>query len=215
MHGPVILRLATAAILAASAGASAAPAQAAAVPAARLPDSLIIPGPHSVVIRRVTSDLAARRALEAAERADPPREELFTSRAATPYRLRERPADPRVWWNSVFDGVRIPYAITDAAVAYYLELSAALRRGETGSTAGIRMSSSRLEYVATVERQASFALGDTTYADVYVVRLRLEWLNYCGPLCALSFTHDRTVVVDDAGVVRAIRGDGNSQVTVS
>jgi hypothetical protein len=203
------------ALVVAVARAHTANAQASGAARERLPDSLTIPGPHSVDIRRVTADSGARRALEAAERADPPREAVLASFARAHFKLRDRPADSRLWWNSAFDGVRIPYAVTDAAVAYYIALSAALRRGETGWTRGIQMSSSRLEYVAAVERHGSFVLDDTTHSDVYVVRMRLEWLNYCGPRCALSFTKERTVVVDRAGVVRAVRGDGNSQLTVS
>jgi hypothetical protein len=191
------------------------PAERGPVALARLPDSLTIRGPHSVVIRRTVADPGMRRALEVAERTDPARDSVLSAVTRAHFKRRDVPSDTRLWWSSEFDGVRIPYAITDVAVAYYLSLSDALRRGDTAKTRGVRMSQSRLEYVATVERHDSFLLGQATYADVYVVRLRLAWGNYCGPLCALSFSSARTVVVGRDGIVRAVQGDGILEMTVS
>lgn len=76
------------------------------------------------------------------------------------------------------------------------------------------MSQSHLEYVATVKRHDSYVLGRAIYADLYIVQLRLVWDNYRGPLCALGFSTDRTVVVDRNGVVRA-HGDGGASMVVT
>ncbi len=57
--------------------------------------------------------------------------------------------DEEVWWSSSFDGVRIPYAITTAAVKYYLELSQAFQRGDFSGSSNIKMSRSRMKYGAT------------------------------------------------------------------
>jgi hypothetical protein len=180
-----------------------------------LPESLTIRGAHSVTIRRRVADPALRRALEVAERTDPPRDSVLAAASDLRVGLRGTATESRLWWSSEFDGVRIPYAITDAAVAYYIALSDTLRRGRTPGGRGVSMLRSNFEYVATVERHDRFVLRGATYSDVYVVRLRLAWSNYCGDLCALSFGAARTVLVGDDGGVRAVAGDGPTPAVVS
>lgn len=178
-----------------------------------LPDSLDVGGSHHVRIRRVALTFEERRALEAAERADPPRDSVL---AAMRHRSQVSfPTEPRLWWASDPGAVRWPYAITDAAVRYYLAVGSAFRAGDFRETRGLRMSSTRLRYTATVERHAEVTLQERTFRDVYVVRLELGWSEFCGNLCAKSLLADRTVIVSPAGEVLLIDGDGKAVGWVS
>jgi hypothetical protein len=178
-----------------------------------LPDSLDVGRPHSVQIRRVARTPEEHRALEAAERADPPRDSVL---AAMRYRSQESaPTDPRLWWASGSAGVRWPYAITDAAVRYYLAVGRAFRAGDFREVGGQRMSSSSLRYIATTERRAEITVQERTFRDVYVVRLQLAWNEYCGTLCARNISAERTVIVSPVGEVLLIEGDGKAMGWVS
>ena len=178
-----------------------------------LPDSLDVGGSHHVRIRRVALTADERRALEAAERADPPRDSVLAA-------MRQRsqvtaPTEPRLWWASGPGAVRWPYAITDAAVRYYLAVGSAFRAGDFRETHGLRMTSTRLRYTATVERQAEVILQERGFRDVYVVRLQLGWSEFCGDMCAKSLSAERTVIVSPAGEVLLIDGDGEAVGWVS
>ena len=173
-----------------------------------LPDSLDVGRPHSVRIRRIARTPQERRALDAAERADPPRDSVL---AAMRYRSEESaPTEPRLWWASGSGSVRWPYAITDAAVRYYLAVGRAFRAGDFREVRGLRMSATSLRYIATTEREPEITLQDRTFRDVYVVRLQLTWNEYCGSLCAKNITAERTVIVSPAGEVLLIEGDGKA-----
>jgi hypothetical protein len=176
-----------------------------------LPDTLDVGRPHSVRIRRVARTPEERRALEAAERADAPRDSVLAAMRRYRYRPDSLPTEPRLWWARAIDGVRWPYAITDAAVRYYLALGRDFRRGDFREVGGLRMSSSSLRYIATTERQAEATLQEHTFRDVYVVHVELTWNNHCGDLCALNITAERTVIVSPAGEVLLIEGDDTAR----
>ena len=184
-------------------------------PTQPLPDSLDVKPPHMVTIRRVAHTPEERRALEVAERTDPPRDSVLAAMGHYDRRLDSLPSEPRIWWTSSFDGVRRPYAITDAAVRYYLALGRAFRRGDFREVHGLRMSSSSVRYVAAAERQAEIEVQGRRFRDVYVVRLELTWNNYCGNLRAMNVTAKRTVIVSPEGEVLLIVGDGQAWGYVS
>lgn len=171
-----------------------------------LPDSLDVGRPHSVRVRRVARTPEERRALEAAEHTEPPRDSVLA--AMHRYRYRDSvPTAPPLWWARMIDGVRWPYAITDAAVRYYLALGRDFRQGNFREVHGLRISSSSFRYIATTQRQAEVTLQARTFRDVYVVHLELLWTHFCGDLCSLNITAERTVIVSRAGEVLLITGD--------
>lgn len=121
----------------------------------------------------------------------------------------------REWWCSDIDGVRIAEAITSDAVAYYLALSEAFRKGHFRSIGVVPMSSSLLAYEARSEWRDSFVADGVEHRDVHVVTMSLEWSDCCGELCAMRFKKFRTVVVGSGGQVIVVTGDGPPEVAVS
>ena len=118
------------------------------------------------------------------------------------------PADR--WWFDSFDYTWVPFAVTGAAVDYYLgrirDLAAG--RGQFTYARGQPADRGTLEYTAIVRRDSSAGRG-------YIVELRLSWSYWCGDMCAMTFTQTRTVSFDSAGAVVGISGDARPSVIVS
>jgi hypothetical protein len=124
--------------------------------------------------------------------------------------------EKRLWWYGDFDGVRLPYAVTMDAVRYYLGLVQAMGRGEPTESNGIRMKACNFSYSAHVSPgPTSIARDGREFQGVYVVDLKLEWMNYCGTTCACMFHLDRTVVLRADGTVLCVFGDRRPMVVVS
>jgi hypothetical protein len=119
----------------------------------------------------------------------------------------------RSWWCDSIDGVRVPYAITRSAVAYYLEVSEEFVKGSNAF--GPKMKSSNLEYLASLSRKETYKVGNENFRNVYVVSMDLVWLQNCGPLCAMVFKASRKVVLSAEGKVLAVENDKCAEVGVS
>ncbi|HEV8325711.1 MAG TPA: hypothetical protein VG389_29140 [Myxococcota bacterium] len=181
-----------------------------------LPVTLDLPAPFEVQVRRDAGGPDQARALCLAEAAYPPRADVLAAIDGAHFKLGAVPSDARLWWYSAFDGVRLAYAVTGDALRYYLDLTTAFARGERAPAgAAVKMLASRLEYAATVRRARTFTRDGRTFADVWVVEMRLDWRDYCGPLCAMGFGKTRTVVLSAAGEVLALFGDGPAAAVVS
>lgn len=166
-----------------------------------------VPGSHEVYIERTVSSETEARLLAIAESA------LSDTGAISP-------------WCSSFDGTKIPKAITPEVIRYYLDLTDDFRRGDFSKTNGIEMTQSTLEYTATVGKRTArtVALGNqfrakpetvSTDTDVYVVEMTLKWDQYCGSVCAMTFSLTRTVVIHSSGRIIRILEDGCPPVEVS
>ncbi len=123
--------------------------------------------------------------------------------------------DGPLWWFRTFDGVRIPYAITEATLPYYLGLIEAFMAGDFSQAGGITMKKATLKYSASVQHHESFAHEGRTFQDVDVVSLSLSWLQYCGGECAMGFGKERIVVFGPDGGILAVFGDGETPYIVS
>jgi hypothetical protein len=183
-------------------------------PVQPLPDSLREVrggGRFTITIVRTARDSVERRLIEQAESLFPSPQTIETATTGVNYggntkafSAAKQFAGSRWWWRE-WDGVLLPYALTGAAVSHYVDrvqqFSIAggpfpqLSRG-TANTASVT-------YTAQIRalRAASSAPGG------HEVHLRVEFSFYCGPLCALFFTHERVVEFDANGKVIAIRGD--------
>ena len=162
-----------------------------------------------VVIERSAPDSTAWRLLLVAEATYPSRDSVLRAFGGTAAERRALERETGLWWVSSFDGTRIPFAITASAVEYYLSRSQELRGNQRF------ISLSRLQYRATISFHADFALDGIRYSNAYVAELRLGWSQYCGSLCALYVTKQRTVVLTPSGVVLRVKGDGVEPVLVS
>jgi carboxypeptidase family protein len=121
--------------------------------------------------------------------------------------------EKRLWWFGEFDGVRLPYAVTLGAVRYYLGLTQAMGRGER---VPFRKKRIQFSYLASVSSSPdTVSMEGRAYGGVYVVKMSLEWSDYCGSLCALYFRLDRTVLLRPDGTVVGIFGDRRPMMMVS
>jgi hypothetical protein len=188
-------------------------ALAGAVTAALTPDSTPKDWPakadrHRVIIRREAKNDAERRLIATAEAAQPPTADV--RKAAGEATL---PNTGKLWWYKEELGLRIPYAITSDAVAYYTELVK-----KYGKAAFNRYSepSSRIEYDAAVAFHTTFTHEKKSFTDVHVVTLKLRFnQTFCATGTeGLEFTKERTVVINAAGKVVHIIGDGPTETPI-
>jgi hypothetical protein len=165
-------------------------------------------GKHEVKIVRRFVDEREERLLQIAE-ATYPTESKVRERSKRP---AEAPlGNERLWWCSSFDGVRIPFAITKGAVAYYLDVSTEFGKTKPNPF----MKSSSLTYSASLARKATYRVGTSEFRNVYVVSMELGWSQYCGPLCAMAFGASRKVVLNEEGKVLAVENDTCAPTIVS
>lgn len=113
------------------------------------------------------------------------------------------------WWWREWDHVWLPYAVTADAIAEYISHVRALSVSPNPfaeHNPGVEHRAS-LEYTAVVH-----SLPDD---EGHRVELAVRFSMFCGPLCALRFSHTRTVTFDSAGGVTRIDGDGPPNMVVS
>lgn len=175
-----------------------------------LPSSVVdTVGSFDIIIER----LEYRALVRKAETLFPPASEILG------YRRGQDGAclsDEPLWWYTSFDGVRIPYAVTASAVAYYLNLIYLYREGDFDGAGTLPMIYASLEYHAKVHFWQTFITDTAKYDRVYVVEQELRWGSYCGMLCGLWFTKRRFVIFsEDTGALLGIIGDGVTGVVVS
>lgn len=168
-------------------------------------------GPHRVLISRRVDSPNAERLLRIAEATYPTRSSVL---AAARGLSSADSAATDLWWNTTFDGIRQPYAITAAAVRYYAALSDEYRRNDAVGADNF-LAHSSLDYRAAIEHAAMITIAGKTYFNVYVARLTLHWDARCGSLCGQDVSKARIVVLSSGGRVRAITGDEASDTIVS
>jgi hypothetical protein len=199
--------------------------------AVTVPDSLVevlADGRFRATVARSARTTRERALIATAERLYPDAATLLGSARDSAYRERlvgtasgtpERPykVAPRAagnpadrWWVDQFDATWLPFAVTGAAVDYYLNRlrDIAAGRGPFEYSPGQQPDNGTFEYRATLRR-------GTEPGVAYVVEMRISWDYWCGMLCAMSFTHTRSVSFDANGRVLRIAGDGHPSVGVS
>ncbi len=180
------------------------------------------PAKHRVVITRAAKDDKESALIAAAEAAQPSKETLRQAAEAgdrnDPLGLSQpkgakAPVGDNVWWYKEQLGIRIPCAITGDAVAYYSDLV-----GKFGKQVLKRYvePSSRLDYHAGVKFQKEFKLDGKTFNDVHVVTLKLSFSqNFAATTTeGMHFQKQRVVILDAAGKVLQISGDGPTEVPI-
>ena len=168
-------------------------------------------GPHELTLFRRFANAKEEKILRIAEAVYPSAQALKKDR-----RVKIEPGNStRQWWCSSFDGVRIPYAITKSAVAYYLDVSETFKSNNPVKPLAPKMISSSLKYSAKLSWKERYKVGTAEFRNVYLVSLELAWMQYCGPLCAMWFAANRNVVVKDDGSVLATENDSCAPFVVS
>ncbi|MDX2206469.1 MAG: hypothetical protein SFU57_02385 [Gemmatimonadales bacterium] len=188
---------------------------------AALPDSVrevLGGGRFQVTIERQVTDSFQRQLIELAERILPDTVAINVAalkeslpRVKERLAAAERMVGERWWWDEA-DGILTPYALTGAAVRYFLERIHERAAGDN-TLARDRWATHRgeLTYAAAVDR---IAPGDADGAT-FVVRMRLTWSYSCGMLCGMSFHATRAVFFDADGALIRIEGDGKPLVIMS
>ena len=166
------------------------------------------PAKHQVVIRREATDDKQAAMIAAAEAAQAPKAALRQAAGEA-----AAPEGDKVWWYKEQLGIRIPYAITGDAVAYYSELVA-----NYGKQVFKRYNepNSRLDYHAGVKLHKLLKLDDKTFKDVHVVTLKLTFTQHFAATQTegMRFEKTRVVVLDAEGKVLHISGDGPTEVPI-
>lgn len=114
------------------------------------------------------------------------------------------------WWLDGFDATWLPFAVTGGAVDYYIQRMRDLAAGRSQFefSPGEPRDRGEFSYTATVE-----AIADGIASSK--VEMTIRWSYYCGRMCALWFSHTRSVLFDAHGKVMIVEGDGRPEVTVS
>lgn len=170
-------------------------------------------------IRRVADDSLESFLITVAESHYPARDSIERVVRSVRQRLEERlgrrlerplmtfpPVGEPVWWYTTFDRIRVPFAITGDAVAYYQRVLAANREGRPFPESGIHNRIVELSYTAEAAHHDVFRRESFEFREVYVVDMRLDWGNACGSLCGLFFSREQQVVLTREGEVLHVFG---------
>lgn len=163
------------------------------------------PARHEITIRRIAANDVEKKMIAAAEAACPDQAALLkTARWTRP------PVGTGLWWNKEVHGIRIPFAISGAAVDYYAGLVNGYRRREFR---GFSEPGSRFVYEASVMRRQE----PEGHAPVFVVKMRIFFLESfaASPTEQIRFQKEREVILDQSGKVLQIAGDGDTEVPVA
>jgi hypothetical protein len=114
------------------------------------------------------------------------------------------------WWWRDWDGVLLPYALTAAAVEHFIDR---VRDLSVQPNPAAQYEPS-VEHRASVEYTAT-AVRTSDPEAPFQVDMRVHFRLYCGRLCALSFTHSRTVLFGADREVLRVFGDGPPTYVVS
>lgn len=196
---------------------------AAALPGAQPKEWPANPDKHKVTIRREAADEKETAMIAAAEAAQPNKDLLEKSAVdADPAHGRGfvptlkalgAGAGEKLWWYKSGLGIRIPFAITADAVTYYSDLV-----GQYGKKAikSYGEPSSSLDYHASCKLHKEFKVEDKVFTDVYVVTLKLTFVQkfVATQTAAMNFNKERVVILDSAGKVLHISGDGPTEVPI-
>ncbi len=209
-------------LLAALALSSFGTASAAVTPDSKPKDWPANPAQHKVRIHREAADAKQTAMIAIAEAAQPSQESLRNATEAAernaPLGLNQSKKAPlhageKVWWYKEQLGIRIPSAITADAVAYYSDL---VEKYGKQPLKRYTQPSSHLDYHASVKFHQEFKLGDKTFTGVNVVSLKLTFAqNFVATQTeGMQFQKERTVILDAAGKVIHISGDGPTEALI-
>ena len=159
----------------------------------------LYPTPDAIVATATTADQRKRLLATAAG---------VSHTLTIPQRSAGSPADR--WWLDDFDDTWIPFAVTAAAVDYYLGRlhDYAAGRSPFGFSATDGADHGSLSYTARIVPSSEPGIDR-------IVELQLRWDYWCGMLCAMGFNHTRRVFFDAAGKAVRVEGDGQPEVVVS
>jgi hypothetical protein len=171
-------------------------------------------GEFTVSIRRGYPDSAAARLLRVAEALCPPRDLLVRIAMERSYDFGDDSAGVPLWWHRGTGEGRVPYAVTAAAVEYYMGLTELYRERKFREAGTRPLFWSELIYRSTIAERDTFALAGRAYAGVYVANQSLFWSFDDGTFVPRVEAR-RVVVLTPGGEVLAVDGDGAARETAT
>ncbi len=171
---------------------------------------------YTQLIERISTNEFEAGLIEKAEKQYPPRDEVIEV-ASTWLEI----PNSAYWFYDNFDGVNIPYAITEDAVEYYSDLIDQLNENKEDNF----FLTADFTYKAKISFKENYTSPSTNsqnemvireeFSSVYVVELSLKWQQYCGSLCAMWIDKERTAVFSESGELLKIFLDGPIAIPVS
>lgn len=168
-------------------------------------------------ITRVFSNEFEEQLLKKAESIYPPRDSVLK---IVPEKEKHLIPETGYWFTRIFDGIKIPYAITLEAVSFYSNKIEELYKDSTTI-----IYSAKFIYKAEVNFYETYILDVDRFkvsikqpynaSNVYVVEMSMEWHDSCGNLCGLGIWLKRVVVFDSAGILLKVFYDRSASVLVS
>lgn len=171
-------------------------------------------GDFTYSVKREFPDSNAARLLAIAESCYPSREALIEIAATHYFEMGSDTAQGPLWWCDGPGVRRVPYAVTAGALRHYLDLSERFRNHDYTVPGGRGLYGTELVYHAKIEARQDFVAAGKAYQQVYVAYLSLQWA-YDDGTFSPSFQAHRVVVLDSAGNVRQIVGDGSAVENVT
>jgi len=162
------------------------------------------PAKHQVTIVRTAANDSEKKMLALAEAAAPAK--------AAGAAEGNNDAEPK-WWNKEVTGIRIPCAITGAAVAYYTELVTSYQKQAFNR---LIEPNSKFSYEASVSVRQNHEIKGKTLPKVYVVKMKLTFSEFlvASAFQGIQFDKQREVILDPEGKVLAVTGDGDTEVPI-
>ncbi len=166
------------------------------------------PEKHKSEIHREATDKKQEAMITAAEAAQPDQKALREAAAQ-----ENTAVEDKQWWYKMALDTRIPFAITGGAVEYYLRTVE--NNGKQVLKAYAQPTSS-INYQAAVVFHKEFTSGEKTFKNVHVVTLKLKFSQnfVTEQTSGMFFAKERVVILDEAGKVLQISGDGPTEVPI-
>ncbi|MCC6697805.1 MAG: hypothetical protein IT365_19415 [Candidatus Hydrogenedentes bacterium] len=181
-----------------------------------LPEFAFTEGNYTAEIVRHYSDENELRLLRIAESVYPNRDRVQAARDNARLKDNQEPSKGEgLWWFSAFDGVRIPYTITSAAVRYYSDLVQTFRDQKFEITGGKPVSRCTMRYASVINHHKYFVVEGRSFPECYAVTMELRWTQDNGPGRVMGFVKRRLVLVDLKGKVLGVFLDGPAEVTLN
>lgn len=168
-------------------------------------------------IERISASDFESDLIDQAEKYYPPREDVVSAAEWSGMEIPET----KYWYYSNFDGVKIPFAITEDAINYYSDLIDEFN--ENPDDVFFYMASFEYKaevifyenYVSPEADSQGQATEPESFDSVYVIKMTLVWEDYCGSLCAAWINKNRIVVFNESGELLKVYLDGVTPVMVS
>ena len=178
-----------------------------------LPETAFTKGNFAASVLRKYDDDHELKLLRIAESIYPSRESVAQWRQLVRKDDATAPEGSGPEWSYLtFDGIRIPCAVTSAAVGYYLNLVKAFESGDFSQTDGLTIDVCRMRYSGVVDHHKWFDVQGRHFPECYVARLEILWAYECEDGSSMAFAKRRMVVMNYEGTVLGVYMDGPTDV---